>query len=482
MDQHQPTINSFRRYHRAKQNVDFLNSCILNEVIPNFCLISDKVNISTKMSPKERDSLEKRKLFAEFEKQSTKTNIYKNSYDFLLNSWFSSLNTPSDFLKFSHNIERRVKQSESKADTIRNRKLAELINKSSPYYIKTKIINLTNITIPEDIENLLSLGPNNPIGGYVRNEGSDIFLGLDALNYKVKSVARKNSINELNIENLRCHISLTGQKLMHCNHKDIRVEKFLKFKKENPDLLFLKCDKSKNICLLNLTDYFVKLMGLFQNSTEFLKINDFNLTETMNNFKHLLKTTINSSLSNKTQLSIKPQMSISSLYATIKDHKENFPIRPIGTAYDSLTLGAEYFINNLLSPLRKNCPHAINSQIEFKTRFSDCKSFFDPDIHEIFTLDVNSLFPNINNTRTISYIINEVFKSPEVFFHEKNKKGDLLPYPTKEKFRKFLHGTLNNFNIFRCHVGVFSQKKGLKMGSPLSSLFADLFLGILDEI
>ena len=138
-------------------------------------------------------------------------------------------------------------------------------------------------------------------------------------------------------------------------------------------------------------------------------------------------------------------MSISTLYAKIKDHKENFPIRPIGTAYDSLILGAENFINKLLSPLRKNCNYAIDSQIEFKNRFFESKKFFDPEIHEIFTLDVNSLFPNINNTRTISYILNEVFKSPEVFFNETNKKGNLLPPPSKEKFRKFLHGTSNSF-------------------------------------
>ena len=181
------------------------------------------------MSPKERDSLENRKLFNEFEKQNSKTNILKNSYDFLLNSWFSSLNSQTDFLRFSRNIEKNVKKSEYNGDMIRNRKLTELINNSYPYYIKTKIINLTEIVIPEDIENLLSLGPNNLIGGYVRNEGSEIYLGLDALYYKVKSVARNNHINELNIENLRCNITLTGQKLTNCNRKDTRIEKFLKF-------------------------------------------------------------------------------------------------------------------------------------------------------------------------------------------------------------------------------------------------------------
>ena len=76
--------------------------------------------------------------------------------------------------------------------------------------------------------------------------------------------------------------------------------------------------------------------------------------------------------------------------------------------------------------------------------------------------------------------MNEVFKAPEKFFFEKDKLGKLLPAPSRENFRKFLHGTLNNFNIFRSHVGVYSQKQGVKMGSPLSSLFADLFLGMLE--
>ena len=101
---------------------------------------------------------------------------------------------------------------------------------------------------------------------------------------------------------------------------------------------------------------------------------------------------------------------------------------------------------------------------------------FDPETQEIFTLDVNSLFPNINNTRTINYILNEVYEAPGKFFVEKNKQGKTLPAPSGEKFRQFLHGVLNSFNIFRCHIGVFSQKKGVKMGSPLSSIFADLFL------
>ena len=77
----QTTINSFRKYYRASQHVQFLNRCILSEVIPNFCRISDKVNNETQMSPRERDSFEKRKLFNELENQTSKTNVFKNHYD-----------------------------------------------------------------------------------------------------------------------------------------------------------------------------------------------------------------------------------------------------------------------------------------------------------------------------------------------------------------------------------------------------------------
>ena len=153
-------------------------------------------------------------------------------------------------------------------------------------------------------------------------------------------------------------------------------------------------------------------------------------------------------------------------------------LRPIGTAFDRMTLGAENYINKLLSPLQKTCTYAINSQMAFKNEFLKVQPIFDSRIDEIFTFDVTSLFPNINNTCTVNFILNGVFKDPTVYFLEKSKKWDLLPPPTRDKFRKFLHGCLNSFNIFHCQIGT---KKGVKIGSPHSSLFADLFLGMFER-
>jgi hypothetical protein len=88
-----------------------------------------------------------------------------------------------------------------------------------------------------------------------------------------------------------------------------------------------------------------------------------------------------------------------------------------------MTLGAENFINNFLSSLGKTCTYAINSQVEFKNEFLKFQPIFDSRIHKIFTFDVNSLFPNINNTRTVNFILNKVFRDPTVYFFKKTKKG-----------------------------------------------------------
>ena len=59
----------------------------------------------------------------------------------------------------------------------------------------------------------------------------------------------------------------------------------------------------------------------------------------MGNLKLSLKNNINKSLGNISHLTIKPLMSISTQKGSAKDHKQHFPLRPIGTSYDSLTLG-----------------------------------------------------------------------------------------------------------------------------------------------
>ena len=66
----QPTINSFRKMYRVERHVEFLTACTSNQVIPNFCKISENVNNATQMSPREKTQFENRKLSNELNKKS----------------------------------------------------------------------------------------------------------------------------------------------------------------------------------------------------------------------------------------------------------------------------------------------------------------------------------------------------------------------------------------------------------------------------
>ena len=131
------------------------------------------------------------------------------------------------------------------------------------------MIHLTDIFIPLEIQQLLEFGPTNSIGGYVQNEGSEIYVALNTLQTKIKKNAREHNIDEFSIQDLRCSIMRTGRKLSFCNTQDTRVQKFLSVKREHSDILFLQCEMSKNVCLIFKKDYARKLNDIFENNNGF---------------------------------------------------------------------------------------------------------------------------------------------------------------------------------------------------------------------
>ena len=66
----------------------------------------------------------------------------------------------------------------------------------------------------------------------------------------------------------------------------------------------------------------------------------------------------------------------------------------------------------------------VDSQKAFKSRFlEEKKESIEPE-HELISFGIKSMYPNINVTRTVSYIITTIFKNLKNFFkREKDSKG-----------------------------------------------------------
>ena len=134
-----------------------------------------------------------------------------------------------------------------------------------------------------------------------------------------------------------------------------------------------------------------------------------------------------------------------------------------------------------MSPLRKTCTYAIKSQVEFKSEFLKVQSIFDSRDHEIFTLDVQSLFPNINNTRTFNFILNEVFKDIKVYFFDKTKKAMSFLRLRGLNFENFYMGSSIILIFLSAKLARLPRKNAWKGGRPIVHFLLAFFLEFLRE-
>ena len=106
---------------------------------------------------------------------------------------------------------------------------------------------------------------------------------------------------------------------------------------------------------------------------------------------------------------------------------------------------------------------------------------FNPDIYTIVSFDAVKLYTNVNTNRVVSLVLDTIYKSPDLYFKEKNDEGVLLPFPSRSNFRIFIQNILKNFNISENNLGFFRQKGGLAMGSPISGSLSNLFIHMMEK-
>ena len=274
---------------------------------------------------------------------------------------------------------------------------------------------------------------------------------------------------------------MCGKDISACYTKDDRISELFNFQKANPQLLLLEVEKTNDLIFLTKTEYHQKLSDLLENS-KFEKLNNFNLQDELISFRNILTNSIEHCLGQSNKYLVQPKSSISSLYGKVKCHKDNWPLRLISTGYSHIVFGAETYIKTIIEPLQKKCEFLVDSQKSFKKRFLTERLKFKPDVHEIVSFDIVSMYPNVNITRVVSYILKVVFKNPKTYFTpEKDSKGYTLPIPTRDEFKLFLLATLKDFNYLDTQIGTFKQHKGLQMGNTLGPLISNLFIGCLER-
>jgi hypothetical protein len=152
-------------------------------------------------------------------------------------------------------------------------------------------------------------------------------------------------------------------------------------------------------------------------------------------------------------------------YGLPKIHKENIPLRPIISNVNSPTYQLSKWLVKILAPLLgKIYPSSIKNSEDFVNRISN----LNLSNKRMMSFDVIALYTNVPTNLTINLL--------QKFLHENQTELE-IPHETLSKLLKLcLNKSFFSFNNNFC-----KQKEGLAMGSPISSILANLFMEFFEK-
>ena len=303
----------------------------------------------------------------------------------------------------------------------------------------------------------------------------------------IRKFTQKNeNISEIDILTIRAKLWIIFSDLNKCYTDTSYTRPLTNFLNQNPNIMLVPHDKSKNLTFIYRDEYITKLNNTFSDQTKFtiLAEKDSNISKIVTQY-NVIRKTMEPYLSKSEYWQISALESHKKSFGSLKVHKENAPLRPIVSSIGSVTEGAERYLQKVIRPLEEMCTLTVNSTKMFKNVFMENRNKYVHENHEIFTIDVVSLFTNVNCEMVIKYIVDQIYKSPKKFFgddpHTKNNLGTLKRTPPKPEFRRFLTQILTEFNQFSSLDGYVKQPEGLSMGSKLSPTLANIYLGIMEK-
>ena len=189
------SFNSWKRVHRAEESLKFLQSCFEKKVCPNFIKISTTQMLKVCLTKLEIKRFETRKLEKERNKKTTELKILEHQFNLLSQKILNLCYIPTDHIFFLNLIKNNVRKFEQKSDLRRSKKLQNLVFELETDFNVVNIHNRTNITMPQNIIDVIRFGKNRGIGSPFKDHTN--IIEIDKLVKSFEHNARKNNVPSL---------------------------------------------------------------------------------------------------------------------------------------------------------------------------------------------------------------------------------------------------------------------------------------------
>lgn len=462
------------RLSNTIENIKFNKTCLNLQVIPNYVQV--KINTKTIPAIKTKQFAEEFWIRNEIKflykkKDMLNTLLYNKHLELARHTHPAQLGHIMNKInsQVSQQILKKKKTQQTKINSLLIRKSSnqQKINIKHTFY--QRVVNLTNIQFNEDEINILNKGlkHNFKTGSLNKNLLTELINAESA----IKSV--KNEQNEIvlrsiidkKVERIN-HQQMKYKKVYNNNKNEIRLLNNIKHKLNAHKSLITKADKGQSIVIMEINNYVDKV-------NSFLKDNNINILnkDPTAQFNTQLKSALNKTKHLFTSNEIRQLKMIDPKAPTLrglpKVHKHNVPIRPLV----NFTTAPSYKISKKLDTILRNHiklqnNNSVKNSLQLITMTDNLEIV---DRHVMASLDITNLYTNIPVNTTIEIIKTNL---------ENNSTMDSKHIKELITMLK----TVLEQNYFIFNDSYYIQEDGLAMGSPLSSIMAEVYLNHVENL
>ncbi|UYV77908.1 hypothetical protein LAZ67_15002791 [Cordylochernes scorpioides] len=238
--------------------------------------------------------------------------------------------------------------------------------------------------------------------------------------------------------------------------------------KKTSSLVITKADKGNQTVLMDRADYEGKMMSILADTSTFTNIPTSAKDAMVKCYKSSLRNLMKAKLITKEQLT---QFTGSLtrdayIYGAPKVHKSGVPLRPIIAYHLSPAHTLAKYLAQLLSPIMKNNPNQYN--ITHPPSFiQEITQMQPPAHHTMVSFDVTALYLSLPH----ALILNKL----QSFLKSAGIQDQTITLITQ------LTSLCLSISTFTFNHQHYKQIRGTPMGSPLSSIVAEVVMGSLDQ-